>query len=311
MAADTDPFEIQPIERAVNNSAVRLSAIWITYLVFGLYLAVAVGNITPRQLFVAKSFKLPVLNIELPLLGFFFLAPILFVIIHAYVLLQLVLLSHTAATYNEAVDYQFKTQVDRRRIRQRLANTLFAQLFAGSPREREGLLGALLRAIAWLLLVFFPLILLFGFELKFLPFHSHVVTWCHRCLIAADLVLLLLLWKGALNPQIDVSWHNLTSSRRDSVAAALTVLVCFLLPTFPREFDANWTRFHTTASQRTQNRGFGYGFNRHATYCDLRSILSVIWSPTFDRFNLTSEVLVDRDRLEKTRVQWREISVCE
>jgi len=47
--------------------------------------------------------KLPVLNIDLPLWGFFFLAPILFVIFHAYVLIQVILLARTATAYNDAV----------------------------------------------------------------------------------------------------------------------------------------------------------------------------------------------------------------
>lgn len=60
---EIDPFDIEALEKAVNNSAVRVSTIWVTYLIFGLYLAVAVGNVTQRQLFIAESIKLPVLNV--------------------------------------------------------------------------------------------------------------------------------------------------------------------------------------------------------------------------------------------------------
>jgi hypothetical protein len=44
-----------------------------------------------------------VLNIDLPLWGFF-LAPILFMIMHVYVLLQVLLLARTAVAYNTAVE---------------------------------------------------------------------------------------------------------------------------------------------------------------------------------------------------------------
>ena len=60
------------------------------------------------------------------MVGFFFLAPILFVIFHTYVLLQVLLLGRTAAAYNEAVEHTIKVAADNARVRQRLANTLFA-----------------------------------------------------------------------------------------------------------------------------------------------------------------------------------------
>jgi hypothetical protein len=117
--------------------------------------------------------KLPVLNIELPLVGFFFLAPILFVIFHAYVLLQVLLLGRTAAAYNEAVEHTIKVAADNVRVRQRLANTLFAQIFAGSPRERDGWLGWLLKAMAWITLAIgFVSLSLFTF-----PGEPHVNTF--------------------------------------------------------------------------------------------------------------------------------------
>ena len=83
---------------------------------------------------------MPVLNIDLPLWGFFFLAPILFVIFDADVLIQVILLARTAAAYNEAIEKaSIGNPDDAALVRQRLANTLFAQIFAGSPRERDGL----------------------------------------------------------------------------------------------------------------------------------------------------------------------------
>ena len=42
-----------------------------------LYLAIAAGAVTHADLFLERTVKLPFLNIELPLLAFFFLAPIL------------------------------------------------------------------------------------------------------------------------------------------------------------------------------------------------------------------------------------------
>jgi hypothetical protein len=138
--ADTgtlDPFDVEALEKSLNDSATRVSTIWISFLIFSLYLLTAAATVTHRQLLLDQPVKLPVLSIDLPLRGFFFLAPILFVIFHIYVLLQVRLLGRTAAAYNEALDRAALSPPSNAAMRQRLANTLFAQIFAGSPREDE------------------------------------------------------------------------------------------------------------------------------------------------------------------------------
>jgi transposase-like protein len=74
-----------------------VSAIWVSFLVFALYLLIAAAMVEHRQLFLDESVKLPVPNIDLSMPGFFVLAPSLVVIFHAYVLVQVILLGRTAA----------------------------------------------------------------------------------------------------------------------------------------------------------------------------------------------------------------------
>src|SRR5712671_6581263 len=104
-AKKIDPFDVAALEKSLNDSATRVSAIWVSFLIFSLYLLIAATTVEHRQLFLAEPVKLPVLNIDLPLWGFFFLAPILFVIFHVYVVLQVLLLGRTAAAYNEAIHH--------------------------------------------------------------------------------------------------------------------------------------------------------------------------------------------------------------
>jgi hypothetical protein len=134
-APKLDAFDVSALERSLNDSATRVSTIWVSFLIFSLYLLNTAATVTHRQLFLPEPLKLPVLNIDLPFLGFVFLAPILFVILHAYVLLQVLLLARTAVAYNAAVERADLPPEENASLRQRLANTLFAQLFAGSPRE--------------------------------------------------------------------------------------------------------------------------------------------------------------------------------
>ena len=186
-AKKIDPFDVEALEKSLNDSATRVSTIWISFLIFALYLLVAAATVDHRHLLLAEPIRLPILNIDLPLWGFFFLAPIQLVIFHVYVLLQVLLLGRTAAAYNEALQKTGIAPEENAAMRQRLANTLFAQIFAGSPREREGWLGWLMRAMAWITLAIAPILILLAFQFAFLPYHSHLVTWMHRLLILLEL----------------------------------------------------------------------------------------------------------------------------
>lgn len=199
MAGKPDPYDTDALGNAVNDSASRVSAIWITFLIFSLYLLVALGTVTQRQLFLDEPTKLPVLNIDLPLWWFFLLAPILFVILHIYVLLQVLLLGRTAASYNAALARLQLSADENISLRQRLANTIFAQIFAGSPREREGFVGALLQFMVWITLAAAPILIVVAFQFRFLPYHSQVVTWMHRLLILIELAAFFLIWPLALD----------------------------------------------------------------------------------------------------------------
>src|SRR5580704_3373341 len=207
MADKLDPFDVEALESAVNDSATRVSTIWISFLIFSLYLLITATTVTQRQLLLAEPVKLPVLNIDLPLWGFFFLAPILFVILHAYVLLQVVLLGRTTAAYNAAVARVELSSEENNSLRQRLANTLFAQIFAGSPREREGWLGWLLKAMAWITLALAPIYVVLAFQFVFLPYHSHLATWTHRLLLLAEFAVAFFLWPLVLDARRDFNWH--------------------------------------------------------------------------------------------------------
>jgi uncharacterized protein YjbI with pentapeptide repeats len=288
-----DPFNVEALEKSLNDSATRVSTIWVSFLLFGLYLVTAAGTVTHRQLFLKDPIKLPVLNIDLPFLGFWLLAPTLFVIFHAYVLIQVLLLARTAAAYNEAVDRTVANDTYQSHIRQRLANTLFAQIFAGSPRERLGLLGLVLRLMAWTTLAIAPFFILLTFELKFLPHHSQLVTWVHRLLIAADLFALFLLWPAALDARRSIGswsvWQYLISF---AVIIAWACLCVFMI-SFPGERHARWLT---------------HDGNAGAIYSDIQlseigkcrdSKVAWLFSDNFDRLYLPRESFVEDDKLSK------------
>jgi uncharacterized protein YjbI with pentapeptide repeats len=314
-AKKIDPFDVEALEKSLNDSATRVSTIWISFLIFSLYLLTAATTVTHRQLFLAEPVKLPVLNIDLPLWGFFWLAAILFVIFHAYVLIQLILLARTAAAYNVAVaklvERENLSADENIALRQRLANTLFAQILAGSPREREGWFGSLLKAMAWITLVIGPLLILLTFQFAFLPYHSHLATWTHRLLILLEFVVAFQLWPLVLNPQRDFHRPDLRSRIRQTtvhlvglftpshhvqarrgllprlIPLATTVVFVVLslwLATFPGEPHINLLTGQSIGDvqcKRSIQQKFGFA--------DLR----------FDRFVLAMGTLIDHEKLDR------------
>jgi uncharacterized protein YjbI with pentapeptide repeats len=282
-----DPFDIAALERSVNESAGRVSGIWLSFVAFSAYLAAAASMISHRQIFLEEPIKLPTINIDLPLVASAILLPLLFVIYHVFVLLQVVLLARTADTYNDAIDHGVADEADRIRVRQRLANTLFAQLFAGSSREREGVLGWLLRAMAWITLAIAPVGVLIVFEIKFLPYHSAAVTWTHRGLIAFDLLAVLMLWAGAVEPRRDITWRSLARHRALAFGAVAIFILSNVLLTFPGERGWTWM---TVVSPPGPASG-------DITAC--RTAGMALVAPSFDRLVLDGQDFVDDDKLAK------------
>jgi uncharacterized protein YjbI with pentapeptide repeats len=279
-----DPFDVEALEKSLNDSATRVSTIWISFLIFSLYLLITAVTVEHRQLLLAEPVKLPILNIDLPLWGFFFLAPILFVIFHIYVLLQVLLLGRTAAAYNEAVDRVVRSPTSNAAMRQRLANTLFAQIFAGSPREREGWLGGLLTAMAWITLAISPLLILLVFQFAFLPYHSHLATWAHRLLIFVELAAAFLLWPLVLDARRDFGWRGLRQSILPLASCAVFAFLSLSLATFPGEPHVNLFTGQSFTSVHCK-RWFQKRFDR----IDLQ----------FDRLVLPGVDVVDDDKLAK------------
>ena len=197
--------DLEAIKKAVDDAAAVGGGLWLSYLFVLFYLAVAAGAVTHADLFFENPVKLPFLNIELPLLAFFFLAPILFLIVHAYTLVHLVMLTDKAKRFHQALHEQIGDETTCRTsraidsLRRQLPSNIFVQFLAGPADVRESAFGWLLRAIAWITLVVAPVLLLLLMQIQFLPFHNSFITWTHRIALLADLVLVWWLWRKILS----------------------------------------------------------------------------------------------------------------
>lgn len=247
--------DLDAVRKAVDDAAAVSGTLWLSYIFTLFYLAVAAGAVTHVDLLLNRPVKLPFLNIDLPLLAFFSLAPILFVIAHVYTLSYFVLLGRKATNYHRALYDAFpscaekpelseaedQANADERDSRRRLLpSNIFVQFLAGPPEVRDAGFGRLLKFIAWATLVFGPILLLLLLQIQFLPYHSSPITWTQRIMLLADLVMLWWLWREILWGRSDLHrWGKPTTILKMAVASGASVaafLISWSVATFPGEW---------------------------------------------------------------------------
>jgi len=234
--------DLEALRDAVVDAASVGAGLWLSYLFVLFYLAIAVGAVTHRDLLLESPVKLPFLNVDLPLVGFFVLGPLLFVIVHAYVLLHFALLAGKVGAFDAELRVQIAEDDVRTRLRRQLPSNIFVQFLAGPRDVRTGVIGVLLQLIAWISLVLGPLALLTFYQLQFLPYHNEGITWWQRLAVVVDLLLLWIMWPSvALGKTTWLSWRdfwrgNVAAVAQVSLAVSLAlVLLVFEVSTFPGE----------------------------------------------------------------------------
>jgi uncharacterized protein YjbI with pentapeptide repeats len=200
---------------AVNDDSSRAAALWLSFLTFMAYLTMTVGAVNHEALLRQTAIKLPVLNVDLPLVGFFWIAPLFFLLFHFYLFLQLVILVRKVASFDAKLRIAVATEPEREEYRRRLDTFLVVQFLCGAEEERKGLTGRLLRSVAVITLVILPIMLLLQFQLTFLPYHDAWVTWVHRIAILIDIRLAWVFWSAIYKgdgeiyfPEFQFKWRD-------------------------------------------------------------------------------------------------------
>lgn len=189
---------VERLLAASNEASGQARTSWITFILLGTYLAVTVGATTDKQILLETPARLPLLGVDLPLAGFYAVAPWLFVLFHLYLLVQLYLLSRTLHLFDDELTRAPMIEGDRVRMRARLNKFVFTQLIAGA--NREWLPRQFLRLAAWITLLGAPILLLLAFQVRFLPFHDAASTWSHRAALLVDLAAIWILWPAIVHP---------------------------------------------------------------------------------------------------------------
>jgi Pentapeptide repeats (8 copies) len=190
---EPDTKKLDALLASLNGSAERFQTLWFSFLGLTLYLAIAALATTHRNLLLGEAQTLPILNIKVELLPFYVIAPLLYLVFHFYLLMMLALLARTAAEFDKQLRTTLKDEADRERYRAQVGNALFLQLLVGMKGERSGVNAFLLGLIALITIVLAPLATLVLMQMMFLPYHHLRITWWHRAVVVADLLLIVVM----------------------------------------------------------------------------------------------------------------------
>lgn len=200
------------MRKGVEDAASVSTGIWLSYLFALFYFGIAAGAVTYTDLLLENSVKLPFLNIELPLVAFFALAPILFVIIHAYTLVHFVILAAKVGYFTASLSSSLPMGALMRRTQGMdcggSCQTIFlCNCSLGQWTYAKVSIRWFLKGIAWVSLVFGPVLLLLLFQVRFLPYHLWWVTWVQRFAVFVDVILLWLMWSAVVNGRSKLMWR--------------------------------------------------------------------------------------------------------
>lgn len=246
-------YDLDLVRKSVDDAASVSAGLWLSYLFALFYIGIAAGGVTHENLLLENPVRLPFLNVELPFVAFFVLAPVLFVVSHAYTLMHFVVLAAKVGAYNTelakqipAPDVASASELDvahtpdhreiRRGLRRQLPSNIFVQFLAGPLDIREGGVGFLLKAIAWISLVIGPVCLLLLIQVQFLPYHLEWVTWVQRLSLLADVVLLWFLWPAVLGGRSEIRWPRVWRHPVAAVVSLVPIALAFAVARYPGEW---------------------------------------------------------------------------
>jgi uncharacterized protein YjbI with pentapeptide repeats len=239
---EPDTKKLDALLASLNGSADRFQTLWFSFLGLTLYLAIAALATTHRDLLLNTPQTLPILNIKVELLPFYVIAPLLYLVFHFYLLMMLALLARTAAEFDKQLRATLLGEPERERYRAQVGNALFLQLLVGMKGERIGINALLMGLIALITIVLAPLATLVLMRMMFLPYHHLRITWWHRAVVVADLVLIVVMTYRCFFPggvrKAPLVLGALSRKPRWAAAMALCVLLAVVLAPI-----MNWLSF--------------------------------------------------------------------
>jgi len=171
-----------------NSASQHVAVLHVAFMALCAYVLVIVFGTTDMDLLIGKGVKLPVVDVTVPIVGFYAVAPYLVVLVHFNLLLQLQLLSRQLYNFDTAVA---KEEERLGGLRDRLHIFPYTYYLVGRPGP---IVRRLLGIGVGITLLVLPLATLLVLQLRFLAYQDQAVTWAQRIAVWVDVALVIILW---------------------------------------------------------------------------------------------------------------------
>jgi hypothetical protein len=158
----------------INSSAAELRNYTLAFVSFLLYVLITAASTEHEQLLRISAVKLPLLDIDIPIVKFYLYAPLLILVLHFHLLLQHFLFSQQYYSFDTALKIQYPDRADRVLYMKNISGNLSLVHLLGGYQKT--FIHLLLVSIVAICLLIFPLYDLWLLQARFLPFHNTVYT---------------------------------------------------------------------------------------------------------------------------------------
>jgi uncharacterized protein YjbI with pentapeptide repeats len=218
--------DAQKLLESANSASEQVGVLHLGFIAACAYVIVIAVGRTDLDLLIGKGIRLPIIDTEVPIVGFFAFAPWILVIVHFNLLLHLQLLARKLHAFDSA-DAQGE-------LRDQLRIFPITWYLAGKTDSRTQGLLSLMVSITVIIL---PLLSMLILQLQFLAYQSEIITWFQRMAIWLDLGQLVYFWPiiveqvgslSCVNERHTFSLHLFFKRKRERIASFLFTIALFL-----------------------------------------------------------------------------------
>lgn len=201
-ATDDTPTEARDPERAekllgaCNSASAHVGVLHVAFMGLCAYVLVIVFGTTDMDLLIGKGVNLPVVGVDVPIVGFYAFAPYLIVLVHFNLLLQLQLLSRKLYAFDAVAP----AEEGMGGLRDQLHVFPYTYYLIGQPSP---VVRRLLGVVVTITILLLPLATLLILQIGFLAYQSEAVTWAQRFATWFDVVLVVALWPVIMDSKDD------------------------------------------------------------------------------------------------------------
>ena len=174
-----------------NDTSEPARTAWLAFLFLLTYVIVTLASVSHNDLLLNSPVRLPIINADIPLVGFFQYAPAMLLLVYLSLLVQHVIVARKYRRFTDAIiPHELETGSENP-ARERVHAYVFSQILAG-PRPHR-ITKLMMQLIVYVTFALLPIATLLYFQIKFLPYHEIWITYWHRFAVILGFAMLILL----------------------------------------------------------------------------------------------------------------------